>query len=149
MSPYSSELNALLRLLDDNDRRVAPAVDEKILAYGDTALMALQPLAEAGNEMIRERVSRLLMQISSERFLREIAEVQDESETSSDGDIDLESGVMSLARFAYPFYEQEQMEETIGSFARRLQTRLSLCGTHGEVLKVITFFFSCEEMFTG
>jgi hypothetical protein len=57
MSNSSAELNALLRLLDDNDRRVAPVVDEKILAYGDSALAALQPFAEAGDEKPRLAVA--------------------------------------------------------------------------------------------
>jgi regulator of sirC expression with transglutaminase-like and TPR domain len=145
----SSELNALLRLLDDGDRRVATAVDEKILTYGDTALAVLQEFSETGDEALRNRVSRLLAQISSERFLKEILEIQDESENAEDGDVELERGVASIARFGYPLYEQTEMEEVIGSFAKRLQARLSLCATHGEVLKVITYFFTCEEMFAG
>lgn len=149
MSTSSSELNALLRLLDDNDERIITAVDEKILAYGDTALTALQPFAETHDEHVRAHASRLLMQISSGRFLRELEDMQDESETSPDGDVELERGVVALTRFAYPFYEQAELEETVGSFAKRLKTRLSLCSTHGEVLKVLTFFFCCEEMFAG
>jgi len=101
METYSSELNALLRLLDDNDQRVASAVEEKLLAYGDAALTALQPYADAQDENVRNRASRLLAQITGQRFLHEIREIQIESETSADGDIDLESGVASLARFGY------------------------------------------------
>jgi len=145
----SPELSALLRLLDDTDERIAHAVEEKILTYGEIALAALEPYVKADDTVIRDRVSCLIAKIASARFLAEIRVLHDESETLPDGDIDLEFGVGSLARFAYPFYEQYELEETLASFARRLQTRISLCSTHGEVLKAFIYFFTCEEMFAG
>ncbi len=154
------ELNALLRLLDDPDERVATEVEKRILKYGESALAPLNafPAASDANtfvaldDLYKERAARLTGVIAAERFLHELQPLTTASQTAGDDahrDVNLESAVCALARFAYPFFDKAQLDEQLSSLARRLQIRLQHGMTHGEVMKTIIDFFVCEEYFTG
>ena len=93
----SSQIEAILKLLSDVDPDIAASIQTKLFQLGDQAVQEVLREAEPGSREQREagRILRCLQSPDVETQIRTL-------DTDEDGDIDLEDGAFTLAKFAYP-----------------------------------------------
>src|SRR6185369_14782591 len=92
-----SKFEALVRLLDDNDPRVAAQVEQELLSLGTNGITLLeQAWEQAQSSVIQTRLEELIYQIQVEHFTRELFEWRME------GGKDLIQGWLQLTQIRYP-----------------------------------------------
>lgn len=147
--PLSSELGALLRLLDDPDDEIIAVVQSRLLAAGEIILPYLYPLTVSEDPLLRTRAVYIAGEIASVRPLREFASLAVSAERSPVNDISLAAGCLALTRLAYPAYTAMDFDDALARLAQGLALRVDRCTNDAARLHAITRFFYEEQLFAG
>lgn len=120
MNFQESQVQAILKLLDDDDPDIAAGMRQKLFSMGEAAVRDVLCAAPEGSRAHRE-ASRVLMRFREptleDRF-RNLAQ-------DTTGDIDLEEGALVLARFGYPDLDIGAYKTRLGRMAFELAPRVA------------------------
>ncbi len=139
-----NQIKALIRLLSDDDERIARAISGKLVEIGDTAVPWLQEAEIEQPEMAR-RIEQVLDEIRGVRLeqeLRLFGAVQDER-------LDLETGEILVARYAYPNLDPAVYTAQLDDYAREVRDRIGLRVSGEEAVKALNRFLFGEQGYRG
>src|SRR5438128_11924226 len=97
LSTPEPQIRALIRLLSDEDERIARTIAGKLAEIGAPAVPLLRE-AEIEQPEMAARISEVLDDIQGQRLEGEFHALS----ACDDEDLDLETGAFLIARFAYP-----------------------------------------------
>jgi regulator of sirC expression with transglutaminase-like and TPR domain len=110
-----SEVEALVRLLDDPDATVQEAVQERLQALGRDALPYLQTIRTQADASLHDAIDNITYRLHRQSVLGAWASVMDESP------VDLERGAFLLAFYRFPYLDVSHYRETLDDWAERVR----------------------------
>lgn len=138
------KIRALIRLLSDEDARVAHTIADKLAEIGDRAVPMLRE-AEIEQPEMAERIQEILEDIRGQRLEAEFHALS----AWDDDALDLETGAFLIARFAYPDFDPRPLVTTLDAMAEEVQERLGLKASGEETVKAINRYLFVEQGFAG
>lgn len=148
MMRTDGELNALIRLLADDDNIILATVTARLLELGDTVVPALRDARTQAREPVRTRIDGILARLSKETRAA-LAWDEWHALTAGDEDIDLERGVAVLARFGYPDVDWAVYRQTLDQMAGELTIRLTGITDPVQIVQTMTDYLFREQGFQG
>lgn len=119
----SSQINAILTLLDDPDPVVQNSIRSRLLELGEVAASALRKMSMVGeNPFARRNAELVLREIGLRRFREELDQVL--RQRPHGGDIDLERGAFAVAMLRYPEIHVQEYVQQLDTMAALLDDRL-------------------------
>lgn len=144
MPASETQIKALIRLLSDDNHRIARTVADKLIEIGDCAVPLLQEAEIEQPEMAR-RIDEVLDEIRGcrlEEELRAMAARPDEA-------MDLEAGAFLLARYAYPSLDVPAYQRQLDALAAEVRGRMGLRVSGEEAVKMLGRYLFAEQGFRG
>ena len=139
-----TQIRALIRLLSDEDRRVAQTIAGKLVEIGDRAIPMLRE-AEIEQPEMAERFRQVLEDIHGQQLEEECHALS----ACEDDNLDLEAGAFLIARFAYPELNSFRYSGILDAMAGELQARLGRKVSAEETVKTINRYLFVEQGFSG
>jgi regulator of sirC expression with transglutaminase-like and TPR domain len=139
-----TQIRALIRLLSDDDHRVAQTIAGKLVEFGDRAVSMLRE-AEIEQPSMAERIRRVLDDIHGNRLEGEFHTLS----SRSDEDLDLETGAFLIARFAFPELNPLPYRRSLDAMAAEVSERLGRKVSGEETVKTINRYLFVEQGFSG
>lgn len=145
MMPTSgNQIKALIRLLSDENERVAKAISEKLVEIGDPAVPLLQEAEIEQPEMAR-RIEAVLDEIRGGRLEEELRDLA----ARPDDHMDVEQGSFLIARYAYPGLEVPAYARTLDEMAAEVRARMGQRVSGEEAVKTLNRYLFAEQGFRG
>ena len=138
------QIKALIRLLSDEDDRIARTIAGKLTEIGDPAVPLLRE-AEIEQPEMAERISGILDDIRAQRLESEFHALS----ACDDNGLDLEAGAFLIARFAYPDLDVAVHVNMLDALAREVRERLGRKASGEEIVKTINRYLFVEQGFAG
>ena len=127
-----SELNALIRLLDDPDEHVYGRIKDRIFSYGPQAIPSLEHAWENSfDNLIQERIENLIRSIQLEDLQEALKKWVD------GGGADLLEGFMLASRYQYPDQDPEKLYKEVARIIQDVWLEMNNDLTGLEKVKVI------------
>lgn len=145
LAPHEGQIRALIRLLSDEDERIARTISGKLVEIGDAAVPLLLEAEIEQPEMAR-RIEEVLDEIRGTRLeaeLREMVEQADEQQ------LDLETGAFLIARYAYPGIDPKAYSRKLDEMAWEVRDRLGRRVSGEEAVKALNRYLFTEQGFRG
>jgi regulator of sirC expression with transglutaminase-like and TPR domain len=139
-----TEIRALIRLLSDEDYRVAQTITGKLVEIGDRAIPMLRE-AEIEQPEMAERIRGVLEDICGQRLEAEFHELS----ASADENLDLETGAFLIAHSAYPDLNRAHYRAILDGMAVEIAERLGQKASGEEAVKTINRYLFVEQGFSG
>jgi regulator of sirC expression with transglutaminase-like and TPR domain len=120
MNLEKKQIRIIIDLLSDGDADIVASMRHKLFELGENAVQAILD-ATPPDSRVHKEASRVLMRFrepSIEERFRNLA-------TDEYGDIDLEEGVFTLARFAYPHLDVGTYKTRLGHMAFELAPQVA------------------------
>jgi len=139
-----NQIKALVRLLSDENDRVAKTISDRLIEIGDSAVPFLQEAELEQPEMAR-RIEGILDEIRGVRLedeLKTLASVADEH-------VDLEKGAFLLARYAYPSIDVGAYSRRLDDMAAEMRDRIGWRVSGEEAVKALSRYLFTEQGFRG
>lgn len=140
----NSEIRPLLKLLDDENAEIVSLVRGKLLEKGSEVLPFLDEAGLNADPTLRERIQSLISEIAAGEIRGQLQELAQVSE-----DVDLESGVLLLARYGYPTQDLRWCIDVLDQFSHELDSRLDTRHDPIEIISVVVRFFGTDKGFKG
>jgi regulator of sirC expression with transglutaminase-like and TPR domain len=144
LSIPETQIRALIRLLSDEDVRVARTIAGKLAEIGEPAVPLLRE-AEIEQPEMAARISEILDDIQGQRLESEFHALS----ARDDEGLDLETGAFLIARFAYPDLDVARHVGTLNAMALEVRERLGRKASSEEIVKTINRYLFVEQKFTG
>jgi regulator of sirC expression with transglutaminase-like and TPR domain len=145
MTPVSeSQIRALIRLLSDEDSRIAQSIAGRLVEIGGRAVPMLRE-AEIEQPEMAERIRGVLDDIHGQRLEEEFHALSD----FDDETLDLETGAFLIARFAYPELDPRRYSRLLDTMAEEVLKRLGRKASGEEAVKGMNRYLFIEEGFKG
>jgi regulator of sirC expression with transglutaminase-like and TPR domain len=144
MQMPETQIRALIRLLSDDDQRVAQTIAGRLVEVGDRAVPMLRE-AEIEQPSMAERIRRVLDDIQGQRLEGEFHALS----AATDETIDLETGAFLIARFAYPELDARAYRRILDSMAAEICERLGRRVSGEETVKIVNRYLFIEQGFSG
>lgn len=127
-----AEINSLIRLLDDPDRKIFEHVHEKLLSYGPNAITYLENAWEQAFDPIQqERIADLVHEI-------QFGLVKNDLELwHHGGAFDLLQGVLIINKYQYPDLDEQKIINQIEAIKRDIWMQMMFEGSPAEQVKLI------------
>ena len=139
-----TQIRALIRLLSDDDHRVAQTITGKLVEIGDRAIPMLRE-AEIEQPEMAERIRLVLEDIHGQRLEGEFHELS----ALDDDNLDLEAGAILIARSAYPDLDPARCGAIMDGMAGAIAERLGQKASGEEAVKTINRYLFVEQGFSG
>ena len=139
-----SQIKALIKLLSDDNTKVARAIGEKLIEIGEPAIPLLLE-AEIEQPEMAQRIEGVLDEIRGGRLEEELRLLL---ETSGDA-MDLERGVFLFARYAYPGLDVEAYARKLDAMAGEVHDRMGTRVSGEEAVKTLGRYLFTEQGFRG
>src|SRR3989442_3663548 len=144
LSPPEPQIRALIRLLSDEDARVARTIAGKLAEIGEPAVPLLRE-AEIEQPEMAARISEILDDIQGQRLEGEFHALS----ACEDEDLDVETGAFLIAQFAYPDLDVTPYTKLLDAMAREMRDRLGRKASSEEIVKTINRYLFVEQGFAG
>jgi regulator of sirC expression with transglutaminase-like and TPR domain len=144
MQMPETQIRALIRLLSDDDQRVAQTIAGRLVEVGDRAVPMLRE-AEIEQPSMAERIRRVLDDIQGQRLEGEFHALS----AATDETLDLETGAFLIARFAYPELDARAYRRILDSMAAEICERLGRRVSGEETVKIVNRYLFIEQGFSG
>jgi regulator of sirC expression with transglutaminase-like and TPR domain len=139
-----SDLQALIRLLEDPDEDIFRTVSKKLNDEGEAVVPMLEKAwEEATEERIQYRIEALIQDIQFSHTSEKLLEWKETEER------DLLKGCLIIARFQYPDLDEEKVHEQIDKIARDIWIELHDDLTALEKVRVINHILYSVYGFSG
>jgi regulator of sirC expression with transglutaminase-like and TPR domain len=139
-----SQIKALVRLLSDENERVARTISDRLVELGDMAVPFLQEAEIEYPEMAR-RIEGVLDEIRGSRLEEEFRDLA----MGSPEDLDLERGAFLIARYAYPGLDRAGYSQQLDDMAREMRDRIGHRASGEETVKALSRYLFTEQGFRG
>lgn len=142
--PSETRIKALIRLLSDENDRVAKTITQKLVEIGDSAVPLLLEAEIEQPEMAR-RIEQVLDEIRGFRLEEELRALATGSKTQ----LDLETGAFLLGRYAYPSLEVPAYSRQLDEMAAEVRSRMGRRVSGEEAVKTLNRYLFTEQGFRG
>ncbi|MBG6235233.1 regulator of sirC expression with transglutaminase-like and TPR domain [Pedobacter sp. CAN_A7] len=140
----STEISALVKLLDDTDQEVFQHVEQRLLDYGPTAIVYLETAWEQSLDvLLQERIENVVHRIQFNTVKEDLRLWQ------LSGAFDLLQGAMIINRHQYPDLDEQKLLNQIDEIKRDVWTGLQDEMSSIEKVKLINHIFYTQHGFTG
>lgn len=139
-----TQIKALIRLLSDENERVARTVSGKLVEIGDAAVPLLREAEIEQPEMAR-RIEAVLDEIRGSRLEGELRDLA----VCPEDQMDLERGVFLIARYAYPGLDTEPYTRALDEMATEARERMGARVSGEEAVKTLNRYLFTEQGFRG
>lgn len=139
-----NQIKALIKLLSDENAKIAKTVGEKLVEIGDPAIPLLLE-AEIEQPEMAQRIEGVLDEIRGGRLEEELRRLQDGDEDH----LDLERGAFLFARYAYPGLDVSAYVRTLDAMAQEVRERLGARVSGEEAVKTLGRYLFTEQGFRG
>ncbi|MDB5020419.1 MAG: hypothetical protein JWQ28_1546 [Pedobacter sp.] len=141
---HSTEINALVKLLDDPDQEVFEHVQKRLLEYGDEVIAHLEDVWEKSlDTLLQERIENLVHQIQF-NIVKE-----DLSLWYHSGAFDLLKGAIIINRYQYPDLDEQKVINELEEIKREIWLNLQYEMSSIEKVKLINHVFYNVYGFRG
>jgi regulator of sirC expression with transglutaminase-like and TPR domain len=131
-----TEVNSLIRLLDDPDGEIFDHVHQKLLSYGSEAIEYLEQAWEQAFDAIQqERIANLVHEIQF-RVLKKDLQLWHQG-----GAFDLLQGVLIINRYQYPDLDEQKVINQIEAIKRDIWIQMMNEAAPAEQIKLINHVF--------
>ncbi len=145
MVPASeNQIKALIRLLSDENDRIAKTITTKLVQIGDSAVPLLLEAEVEQPEMAR-RIAEVLDGIRGCRLEEELRELVG----GPDHQVDLQAGAFLIARYAFPDLDVESYTSQLDMMAGEIRDRLGRRASGEEAVKTLGRYLFTEQGFRG
>lgn len=144
MPAGENQIKALVRLLSDENDRVAKTIRDRLIEIGDCVVPFLQE-AEIEQPEMAKRIEGILDEIRGARLEEEfkaLASVADEH-------VDLEKGGFLVARYAYPALDTGAYSRQLDDMAAEMRERIGWRVSGEEAIKALSRYLFTEQGFRG
>src|ERR1700712_3888043 len=139
-----TEVNSLIRLLDDPDQEIYSHVHEKLLSYGSEAIEYLESAFEQAFDSIQqERIANLVHEIQF-GILKTDLKLWHQG-----GAFDLLQGILVINRYQYPDLDEQKIINQIEAIKREVWIQMMNEASPVEQVKLINHVFYHLHGFTG
>ncbi|MGH9894533.1 MAG: transglutaminase family protein, partial [bacterium] len=139
-----NQIRALIRLLSDDNDRVAKTIGEKLAEIGDSVVPLLLEAEIEQPEMAR-RVEAVLDEIRGGRLERELRAIG----ARPNDEVDLERGAFVIARYAYPSLDPAAYSRKLDEMAAELRAQMGHRVSGEETVKTLNRYLFNELGFRG
>lgn len=128
----SSEIRALIQLIDDPDENIFAQVKNQLTSFGSEVLPVLKTTQEENfDNLFQQRIEHLIQDIHFEEIKRELTAWINSDEK------DLLKGALIIARYKYPNLNEEAIRQSLQEIKTKIWVRLSPISTAFEKVKAI------------
>nr|WP_294793207.1 transglutaminase-like domain-containing protein [uncultured Mucilaginibacter sp.] len=139
-----TEVNSLIRLLDDPDQEIYNHVHDKLLSYGSEAIEYLEGAFEqAFDPILQERIANLVHEIQF-GILKTDLKLWHQS-----GSFDLLQGILVINRYQYPDLDEQKLINQIEAIKRDVWIQMMNEASPVEQVKLINHVFYHLHGFSG
>lgn len=139
-----TEVNSLIRLLDDPDQEIYNHVHDKLLSYGSEAIEHLESAFEQAFDAIQqERIANLVHEIQF-GVLKNDLKLWHQS-----GAFDLLQGILIINRYQYPDLDEQKIINQIEAIKRDIWIQMMNEASPVEQVKLINHVFYHMYGFSG
>ena len=139
-----TEVNSLIRLLDDPDQEIYNHVHEKLLSYGSEVINYLEnALGEAFDPIQQERIANLVHEIQFDILKNDLRLWQ------HSGAFDLLQGTLVINRYQYPDLDEQKVINQIEAIKRDIWIQMMNESSPPEQIKLINHVFYSIYGFSG
>src|SRR6201985_3449224 len=139
-----TEVNSLIRLLDDPDGEIFEHVHQKLLSYGPEAITYLEGAWEQAFDSIQqERIANLVHEIQFGIVKKDLQLWQ------QSGAFDLLQGVLIINRYQYPDLDEQKVINQIEAIKRDIWLQMMNEASPSEQVKLINHVFYSLYGFSG
>lgn len=142
--PAESQIKSLIRLLSDDDDKVARTIGDKLVEIGEPVVPYLQEIELEHPDMAR-RIERILDEIRGGRLEMELRTLA----IRPDDEVDLEQGVFFIARYGYPALDVSGYVRQLDDMAAELRDRMGTRVSGEETVKMVGRFLFAEQGYRG
>jgi regulator of sirC expression with transglutaminase-like and TPR domain len=139
-----SQIKALIRLLSDENDRVARTVSGKLVEIGDSAVPLLLE-AEIEQPDMAKRIEAILDEIRGSRLEEEFRALA----TLADDQIDLQKGVFLIASYAFHSLDVQAYVDRLDEMAKAVRERTGRRVSGEEAVKTLNRYLFTEQGFRG
>ncbi|HTH81700.1 MAG TPA: transglutaminase-like domain-containing protein [Mucilaginibacter sp.] len=140
----TTEVNSLIRLLDDPDPEIYNHVHEKLLSYGSEAIGYLESAFEQAFDAIQqERIANLVHEIQF-GIVKNDLQLWNQS-----GAFDLLQGILIINRYQYPDLDEQKIINQIEAIKRDIWIQMMNEASPVEQIKLINHVFYHIHGFSG
>ncbi len=143
-STDTQKIRALIRLLSDEDEKIARTIAGRLREIGDPAVPLLRE-AEIEQPEMAARISSILDDIRGQALEGDFQLLA----ASDDDNLDLEAGALLIARFAYPDLDASSSSALLDDMAVEVRERLGRKASGEEIVKTINRYLFIEQKFAG
>jgi regulator of sirC expression with transglutaminase-like and TPR domain len=141
------EFNALIRLLDDEDKEVYNHIENRILSYGKDAIPLLEDAwGQSFDAVLQTRIENIIHRIHFDAL---VAGLESWKELESQNHISLLDGAILVARYQYPDLDEEKIRSQINQLRRDVWMELNDNLTALEKVNVLNHIFFTVHGFAG
>ena len=141
----TTEIEALVSLLGDEDPKIFGMVSEHLLELGAAAVPFLRGVSESPDPRLRLRSRHLLRQV----VLDEVEAELEATAELSDDEFDLERASFALARIEYPDLDREEVSGPLDELAETIRPRLQGIAAPIDQLRIVNQVLFVESKFRG
>ncbi|MDB5138312.1 MAG: Transglutaminase-like superfamily protein [Mucilaginibacter sp.] len=139
-----TEVNSLIRLLDDPDGEIFEHVHQKLLSYGPEAITYLETAwEEAFDPIQQERIANLVHEIQF-RIIKKDLQLWHQG-----GAFDLLQGILIVNRYQYPDLDEQKVINQIEGIKRDIWIQMMHEASPAEQVKLINHVFYNIYGFSG
>jgi len=139
-----TEVNSLIRLLDDPDQEIYNHVHEKLLSYGSEVIDYLEnAFGEAFDPIQQERIANLVHEIQFDILKNDLRLWQ------HSGAFDLLQGILIMNRYQYPDLDEQKIINQIEAIKRDIWIQMMHEASPPEQIKLINHIFYNIHGFSG
>jgi len=139
-----TQVNSLIRLLDDPDNEIFEHVHEKLLGYGIEAIAYLETAFEQAFDAIQqERIANLVHEIQFSTLKNDLKLWQ------QSGAFDLLQGIIIINRYQYPDLDEQKVINQVEAIKRDVWLQMMHEASPKEQIKLINHVFYNIYGFSG
>jgi regulator of sirC expression with transglutaminase-like and TPR domain len=139
-----TEVNSLIRLLDDPDQEIYDHVHQKLLSYGSEAIEYLESaFGEAFDPIQQDRIANLVHEIQFDIVKNDLRLWQ------QSGAFDLLQGILIINRYQYPDLDEQKVINQMEAIKRDIWIQMMHESSAPEQIKLINHVFYTIYGFSG
>ncbi|PYF76064.1 transglutaminase-like domain-containing protein [Pedobacter nutrimenti] len=140
----STEISALIKLLDDPDKEVYEHVEQRLLEYGNAVINFLESTWEKSlDTLVQERIENLVHRIQFNNVKEDL------NLWYQSGAFDLLQGALVVNRYQYPDLDEQKVINQIEDIKREIWMGLQYEMSSIEKIKFINHIFYSIHGFSG
>jgi regulator of sirC expression with transglutaminase-like and TPR domain len=140
----NTELNALIRLLDDTDKEVFSEIEKRLVEIGKEAIPELEiAWGHSLDLIIQQRIENIIHKIQLENLTRDLKLWYDTDREN------LLQGALTVARYQYPDLQEDKILKKVEKIKRDVWIELNDNLTALEQVKVLNHVFFTIHGFCG